>query len=425
MDPVNRYALTSLGYVSREAGYDQDAEKYFQKLEAAYPTLYIPYLALGDMYAARKDFAKAEASYKKGYELAQTNSLIVAGGMNAAIEAHQFPLAAEWLSRATPEMQQDPYVMREKERYLSFKGDYQQSAAIGREAIKRLPKDRDVVVYLGYDLLNLKQYDELLQLTQKYDQILPKEPDIPLLAGYVHKQAGQLDQAQKDFTEALDRDPNVATAYVNRGYVLKDLHQPSAAASDFEAALKLDPKNGEAHLGLAYASLDMHRPRVALRQVQLAEEEMGDSLPVHLIRATAYGQNGMLMKSAAEYRVALKLSPNDGALHLALADTLYSLREYHEAIDELQAAQKFSPGDPLIYADLARSYAELRDRDQTLHNVQLAEQRVQSMPPTQDQRRSESAVFVYTGQALSALGVQTRPPWSDSKKRSMHPTAIA
>jgi len=406
IDPVSRYALTSLGYVSRETGHDEDAEKYFQKLEAAYPTLYIPYLALGDMYAARKDFAKAEASYQKGYELAPTNALIVAGGMNAAIEARHYPLAAEWMSRANDEMLQEPHVMREKERYLSFKGDYEQSAAIGREAIKQLPKDRDVVVYLGYDLLNLRKYDELLQLTSEYDKVLPKEPDIPLLAGYVHKQAGQLDQAQKDFSEALDRDPNVTTAYVNRGYVLKDLHQPVAAASDFEAALKLEPKNGEAHLGLAYASLDTHRPRVALRQVQLAEEEMGDSLPIHLVRATAYGQNGMLMKSAGEYRAALKYSPNDGALHLALADTLYGLRQYHETIEELQIAQKLSPDDPVIYAQLARSCAPLHERDQTLQYVQLAEQKAQSMPPSKDPKRGESVVFVTTGQALSTLGDQ-------------------
>jgi tetratricopeptide (TPR) repeat protein len=403
IDPANRSALISLGYVSRQAGHDEDAEKYFQKLEAAYPTLYIPYLALGDMYAARKDFTKADASYKKGYELAPANALIVAGGMNAAIEAHNYPLAGDWLARVTPEMQQEGHVLREEERYFSFKGDYEKSAAMGREAIKQLPKDRDVVVYLGYDLLNLKQYDELLKLTAEYDQILPKEPDIPLLAGYVHKQAGQLEDAQKDFSEAVDRDPKVVTGYVNRGYVLKDLHQPAAAAADFEAALKLDPKNGEAHLGLAYASLDSHRPQEALREVQLAEEQMGDSLPIHLIRATAYGQNGLLTKSANEYRVALKMSPNDSGIHLALADTLYSLRQYHPAIDELQIARTLSPDDPLIYAQLARSYAELRDRDQTLQNVQLAEQKAQATP-TKDQKRNESAVFVTTGQALSALG---------------------
>jgi tetratricopeptide (TPR) repeat protein len=407
LDPVSRSALTSLGYVSREAGRDPDAEKYFQQLATAYPKLYLPYLALGDMYTARRDFAKAEAAYSKGYELAPKNSLIVAGGMNAAIETHHLPKAAEWLSRATPEMQQEAHLMREKERYLSFKGDYQQSAEVGREAIKQLPRDRDVIVYLGYDLLNLEKYDELVQLTSDYDQVLPKEPDIPLLAGYVHKHMGLLEEAQKDFSETLDRDPSVVTAYVNRGYVLHDLHQPKAAAADFEAALKREPKNGEAHLGLAYASLDMHRPRIALREVQLAEVEMGDSLPIHLIRATAYGQNGMWAKAAGEYRVALKYSPNDGALHLALADTLFGQRQYHQALDELQVAQKLSPDTAAIYAQLARVYARLQDREQTLRYVQLAEQHSQPKEPsTIEQKRAESSVLVSTGQALSLLGDQ-------------------
>jgi len=407
IDPVNRPALISMGYAYRNTGDDQDAEKYFQRLAAAYPALYVPYLALGDMYAAHRDFAKAEAEYSKGYELAPGNSLIVAGGMNVAIETQHLPIAAEWLSRATNEMQQEPHLMREKERYLSFKGEYRQSAEVGREAIKKLPTDRDVVVYLGYDLLYLGQYDDLLELTSHYNAVLPKEPDIPLLAGYVHKHARQFEEAQKDFSQTLDRDPDVVTAYVNRGYVLHDLHRPEAAASDFESALKREPNNGEAHLGLAYTSLDLHRPRVALQQAQLAQEEMGDSMPIHLIRATAYGQNGMLVKSAGEYRAALKYSPNDGALHLALGDTLYGRRQYHEAIEELQIAHKLSPDNDVIYAQLARTYAQLQDREETIRYVQLAEQPSQlTQLTTTDQRREESRILVSTGQALSLLADQ-------------------
>jgi Tfp pilus assembly protein PilF len=51
-----------------------------------------------------------------------------------------------------------------------------------------------------------------------------------LLEGYVHKHQGLSEQARQDFTEALDRDPEVVTAYVNRGYMLNDLHQAQAAA---------------------------------------------------------------------------------------------------------------------------------------------------------------------------------------------------
>ncbi len=392
VDPDNQLALTSLGSVSRELKRDPEAEKYFQRLASTHPRLYVPHLALGDMYTGHREFAKAETEYRKAHALAPKNSLVVAGGMNAAIEAHKLPLAARWLSRASAAMQQDPYVMREKERYLLWTQKYQESADAGEHAIKKLPRDRDVVVYLGYDLLHLHRYDELLQLTNHYEDILPKEPDLPLLAGYVYKSNEDLENARAAFTRAIDRDPKIATAYVNRGFVLHDQRQSAAAAADFQTALRLDPKDGEAHLGMAYTSLDMHRPRAALEHAKFAEKSLGDSMSLHLIRGTAYGEEGMLHKSAAEYRIALKSAPKDPKLHEALANTLYELHDYQEAIGELQIVQQLSPNDGLVDAQLARSYAKLGDHDQTVRYVQLAEQ------------QGSSAIYVVTGEALSTLG---------------------
>jgi Flp pilus assembly protein TadD len=405
VDADNRFALTSLGYASRAAGRDQDAEKYFLRLAETDPSLYIPYLALGDLYAARREFTKAEDSYSKGYALAPRKPLIVAGGINAALEAHDLGRAGVWLGRVTPDMDREPQVLREKERYLSFKGDYQASAEVGQEAIKVLPQDRDVVVYLGYDLLHLEKYDELLSLTSEYRRILPKEPDIPLLQGYVHKSRGLSEQARQDFTETLVRDPEVVTAYVNRGYMLNDMHQSRAAADDFQSALKREPDNGEAHLGLAYANLELHKPQGALQEAALAERALGDSRDLHVIRATAYGRQDMLIKAAGEYRAALKFTPDDGALHLGLGNTLFAERQYHEAIDELEAAVKDSPDEAAVYALLARSYANLDNRDQTLSNVQLAEQHAR--PATLSAggaESSQSEIYVSTGEALSTLG---------------------
>jgi tetratricopeptide (TPR) repeat protein len=404
MDSNNRFALISIGYASRAAGRDQAAEKYFQQLAHADPSLYVPYLALGDLYVARHEFKQAEAAYEKGYGLAPKNALIVAGGMNAAIEGHDMKTAGTWSGRITNDMLEEPQVLREKERYLSFNGDYQQSAEIAKQAIKALPQDRDVVVYLGYDLLHMEKWDELLALTQQYMDVLPKEQDIPLLAGYVHKHREQSEQAIKAFTETLRRDPEVVTAYVNRGYMLNDLRRPKDAATDFEAALKRDPNDGEAHLGLAYADLDLHKPEGALRHADLAERTMGDSKNIHVIRATAYGRQDMLAKAAAEYRAALKFSPNDPALHLGLANTLFGARKYHETISELQEAERFSPDNPEIYALLARSYANLDDRDNTMRYVQLAEQHALHAPTGKAGASQESDILVATGQALSTLG---------------------
>jgi tetratricopeptide (TPR) repeat protein len=408
IDSRNRYALTSLGYASRAAGRDRDAQKYFERLAKYYPSLYVPYLALGDMYTARHDYKKAQSAYTKAYALAPNKSLIVAGGMTAGIESQDLKLAGAWYGRVTPEMRHHPLVLRETERYLSFMGKYEESAAAGQEAIKYLPHDRDVVVYLGYDLLHLGKYDELLQLTQKYYDLLPKEPDIPLLAGYVRKHNGQMEEAQRNFTEALRRDPKVETAYVNLGYVLNDLKQPGPAAVNFEAAIKLNPKDGEAHLGLAYSSLDLHNSDVAIRESKTAEKLMGDSEPIHVIRATAYGREGLLTKAEAEYRAALKFSPDNPSLHYGLGNALFAQRKFNDAVNELKVAEKLSPGDAPISALIARAYANLGDRAQTYRYVELAEQQAKSTPgATQDNdpNGSElSQIYVATGEALSTLG---------------------
>jgi tetratricopeptide (TPR) repeat protein len=187
--------------------------------------------------------------------------------------------------------------------------------------------------------------------------------------------------------------------------MLNDMHQARAAADDFESALKREPDNGEAHLGLAYANLELHKPQGALQEAELAERTLGDSKKLHVIRATAYGRQNMLIKAAAEYRAALKFTPDDGALHLGLGNTLFAERQYHDAIDELQIAVKDTPDDATVYALLARSYANLENRDQTLLNVQLAEQHAQPVRSSQDGSGStQSEIFVSTGEALSTLG---------------------
>ncbi|HEY1985617.1 MAG TPA: tetratricopeptide repeat protein [Terracidiphilus sp.] len=405
VDANNRFALISLGYASRAAGRDQAAEKYFQRLAQVDPSLYIPHLALGDLYTSRREFKAAEAAYEKGYALAPKNALMVAGGMNAAIEAQDLNLAGRWLARAHDDMLQEPQVLREKERYLSFRGDYQQSADVAQQAIKVLPHDRDVVVYLGYDLLHMEKWDELLALTQQNLDAFPKEPDLPLLEGYVHKHQGLFEQAREDFSETLKRDPEVETAYVNRGYMLNDLHKFADAANDFESALKRNPNDGEAHLGLAYADLDLHKSEAALHESDAAEKLLGDSKNVHVIRATAYGREDMLAKAANEYKLALKFTPDDPALHLGLGNTLFSERHYRDAIEELGVAEKFAPGDPDVYALMARAYANLDERDNTMRYVRMAEQRAEVLPPAPNATESrQSNIYIATGQALSTLG---------------------
>jgi tetratricopeptide (TPR) repeat protein len=394
-DPKNRYALEAMGYLARDAGDAKTAEQYFNRLAAAYPDDYVAYLALGDMFTASRDFGRANANYQKAFTRSPKNSTVVANAANAAIEARNFNLARVWVDRATGPMNDDPRVVRERERYLFHTGKYLESARLGYKVLQKLPKDRNASVYLGYDLYNLGRYDDVLALANKYENILPKEPNFPLLAGHVHKQAGLLDEAVDDYSRAQERDPKMVEAYVNRGYVENDLQQADQAAQDFHNALQLNPNNGTAHLGLAFADLQLRHGKLSLQEADAAQKLMGESGATHLAKATAYRQLRALTKAEREYRAALKSAPDDEKLHLALADTLYHMRRYTQSLGVLSDTLRLAPEDTAqIYAQMAHAHAQLHQREQTLKYVAAAER----------EDNQSSAILLNTGDALLTLG---------------------
>ena len=131
MDHNNRQALSALGYLARDAGDTKLAEQYFDRAVAAHPKDFAPYLALGDLYTAERNFRSAEANYENAYQRMPTNALVVAGAANAALESHNTELAQHWLQRANEKMNTSPQVQRERERYLTFKGEYDRVREVG------------------------------------------------------------------------------------------------------------------------------------------------------------------------------------------------------------------------------------------------------------------------------------------------------
>ncbi|MBV8477052.1 MAG: tetratricopeptide repeat protein [Acidobacteria bacterium] len=391
-EPANAAALSALGYLAREMGDPKAAEQYFLKLAELYPADYVPYLALGDLYTERREFPRAQQSYDKAHQLAPNNALVVAGAINSALEAHQFQTAKNWLDHSSTAMLAQPPVMREHERYLTLTGRYAESAQLGYQVIQKLPRDPEAPVYLGYDLLFLNRYREAMDIARKFQPLLPKDKDLRLIAGYVDAHNGDFQAAVNDFTEALERDPSMATGYMNRGYVENDMRLAARAAEDFRQALKLRPDYGEAHLGLAYSLLQLRSPKAALRETDAAERLLGDSRPLHLARAEAYRQRVMLAKAIPEYRAALKSQTDDVPTYLALADAEYGLHDYNGSIQTLNTALKYGQ-DPMLYAQMARSYAKLHREPEAMRAIEVAEKN----------GGRDSRILLATAQALITL----------------------
>jgi len=373
LSPTDAAALGAMGYLSREMGDPKAAEMYFNQLASLHPDDFVPFLALGDMYTERREFAPAQASYKRAHQLAPDNPLIVAGAINSALEGHQLPVAKSWLDRAPSALLENPQVMREHERYLTFTKNYQASAELGYKVIQKLPRDPEAPVYLAYDLLLLERYQEAMEIVERFQPIMPTDKDLPLIAGHIHAHDGEFQEAIDDFTRALERDPTMASGYMDRGYVENDVRLASRAEQDFRKAIELRPDYGEAHLGLAFSYLQLRHSKAALQEVDIAEKLLGESRPLHLARAEGYRQRDMLAKAIPEYQAALKTRADDVPTYLALSDVEYRLHRYEESINTLNTASKQAGADAMIYAQMARSYARLHRQQDTMEAVEMAE----------------------------------------------------
>lgn len=394
-EPNNKPALESMGYLMRETGDAAASEKFFRRVMQADPADYVPYLALGDMYTARKDFTRGLDMYEQAFKRAPQNPAVISSGANACIEAHRIKEAGEWLARAKGPMLDDARIMRETQRYLFHEGKYRESASLGQKVVAKLPQDPRATVYYAYALYNLGRYDDVLSFADRYQRILPTIADFPLLAGHVHKQYDLLDQAVSDYTRALQVDPHMVNALLARGYVRNDEQQAGQAVEDFQAVLKQDPKNGIAQLGMGFSNLQLHRPAPALQEINAAEKSLGENNgPTHMARAEAFRQLHRFNQAIDEYHVALKYAPQDLKLHMALASSLYDMRRYMDAIGEWNQTLRLSPGDPAIYGEIAHAYAHMKDRNNTLRYVQLAEAA----------GGEQSAVLLDTADALLTLG---------------------
>jgi tetratricopeptide (TPR) repeat protein len=397
LDPANHAALTALGYLSRDRKDPVSAEKYFLKLEELYPGDYVPYFALGDLYTSQRQFDRAQASYRKANELAPKNALIFASAINSSLEGpdHMLPVAQQWVTQAAanPAVNDNPQVMRERERYLTFNHQFQEAADLGYKVIEKLPRDPEAPVYLAYDLLFLNRYDDAFKIAKQFEPVLPNSRDLPLIEGYVYAHTGHPREAEEAYTRSIKIDANDATAFMNRGFARNDLREASSAIQDFETALKLRPNYGEAHLGLAFADLQLRRAKPALREADLAAKLIPDAAPIHLARAEAYRQQAQFKHAETEYQAALKLAPNDVQVHLALAEAQYRLHRYDEALATLQSAVGLSTNNSIIYAEMSRAYARLHQKDNAYKAVAEAEK-----------GGDDSKVLMTTGEALLFLG---------------------
>jgi Tfp pilus assembly protein PilF/tRNA A-37 threonylcarbamoyl transferase component Bud32 len=214
-----------------------------------------------------------------------------------------------------------------------------ESEALLRAAQGRLPGDFWVNFYLGYALMEKKQWGEAVGY---YRAALALRPDTPAVLnnlGIALADQGQRAEAIRVYRRALALDPKLALAHNNLGAALFDQGKLTAAVREYRRAIALAPKYAHAHYNLGNALADQGQRTAAVQEYRRAIALDPKYVMAHNNLGKVLYDQGQRAAAVREWRRALALDPKLALAHNNLGAALFdqgkltaAVREYRRAI---------------------------------------------------------------------------------------------
>jgi tetratricopeptide (TPR) repeat protein len=149
---------------------------------------------------------------------------------------------------------------------------------------------------------------------------------------------GDLESAIRDFTSALDRNPNFADALKNRGIAFHHLGKYDDAIADFNQALQIDP----------------------------------NAAAIYNARGAALFQKGGFNRAIADYNKAIELDPNSTNAYVNRGQAYVSKTQFDLAIADFDAVVRLAPKDPRGYINRGVALASKGEFDGAVNDYDVA-----------------------------------------------------
>jgi tetratricopeptide (TPR) repeat protein len=205
--------------------------------------------------------------------------------------------------------------------------------------------------------------------------------------GLTHFEKGKVEQAVKEYREAIRAYPALAAAHNNLGSAHFAAARFEEAAASFRRAAEIDPDYGQAHFNLALAHLKLGREReadAALQAAVRAYSTAGD----RDFRA------GRLKEAEGSYRGMLRIDPGYVPALLRLGLVCNTARRFDEATQHLRLAASREPANPYAHEGLAEALHGLNRHDEAASSADRALQLAPDSP----------AAHYFAGLARASLG---------------------
>ena len=247
----------------------------------------IPNSSLGVAYERQGNFAQAgqyfEQSLKYAPDWALTLSYSALCIMQNEMQSHDprnLPLAKQRLDRALSLSPDDPDILTNMALWDAIMGRSKEEEAYSRRAVAAHPEDLKARLYLANSLTEQNKLDDA---AREWHQALVIDPNNYIAhynLGVILERQQLPEQAIKEFRLSLALQPNQPSAHTIIGKLYINSHQISQAAEEFAQTVQLNPANAAAHNDLGTALMQ-------LGENEKAAEQFNDALRIDPANADA------------------------------------------------------------------------------------------------------------------------------------------
>jgi tetratricopeptide (TPR) repeat protein len=270
---------------------------------------------LGMVYREQQNYSAAVDTFRKMLPLGDENTR---SGYQEIIdtyrEAKQWPQATAVAKEAVQKMPDDRDLRMVLDAQLADTGEFDKAVADIRSMLKGGPEDREVYLRLGIIYTRTKRWSDALEALSKAEQLSTKSDDkayVEFLRGDLYQRQKMFDQAETEFKKVLavttPTDPQAAATLNYLGYMNADRGVKLDESLNFiKQALTFEPNNGAYLDSLGWVYFKLGKYDLAEENLTKAEAHMGNDPTVQEHLGDLYQKTGRLKLAAAHWDRAVQ-----------------------------------------------------------------------------------------------------------------------
>jgi tetratricopeptide (TPR) repeat protein len=270
---------------------------------------------LGMVYREQQNYTAAVDTFRKMLTLGDDNAR---SGYQEIIdtyrEAKQWQQATAVAREAVQKLPADRDLRMVLDAQLADSGELEKAVADIRTLLKGGAEDREVYLRLGIVYTRAKRWSDALEALAKAEQLSTKPDDkayVAFLRGDLYQRQKMFDQAEAEFKKVLatsaPTDPQSAATLNYLGYMNADRGVKLDESLNFiKQALSFEPNNGAYLDSLGWAYFKLGKFDLAEENLTKAESHMGTDPTVQEHLGDLYQKTGRLKLAAAHWDRAVQ-----------------------------------------------------------------------------------------------------------------------